>query len=80
MLTDQHFFWPEESESGARGQVPLQTSAEFARSYNAKTHEFIDAITAVIGNAQAGLNWLRAQPRDLEGVRLSAARLVLAAG
>jgi hypothetical protein len=63
------FFWPEKSESGARGQVPSRTSAEFARSYHAQAPAIIDAITAVVLNAQAGLNWLRAEPRDLEGVR-----------
>jgi hypothetical protein len=69
MLTDQHCFWPEGSVSDAKGQVPLQTSAEFMRSYNAQAHEMIDAIAAAVANAQAGLNWLHAQPLDLEKVR-----------
>jgi N-ethylmaleimide reductase len=50
-------------------QVPLQTSAEFARTYNAQAHEIVDAITAAVTSAQAGLNWLRAEPPDLEEVR-----------
>ena len=55
--------------SDAKGQVPLQTSAEFVRTYNAQAHEIVDAITAAITNAEAGLNWLRAEPPDLEEVR-----------
>jgi hypothetical protein len=69
MLTDQGFVQKDGGVNGARGQVPLQTSAEFVRSYKAQAHETIDAMTAVVMNAQAGLNWLRAQPRNLEEVR-----------
>jgi hypothetical protein len=68
MLTVQHLFRPEEIVSDAKGQVPLQTSAEFARTHNAQAHEIIDAITAAVTSAQAGLNWLRAEPPDLEEV------------
>ena len=68
MLTDQHFFWPQRGTNG-ESQVPLQTSAEFLRSYKKQAHETIDAMTAVVINAQAALNWLRAQPQDLEGVQ-----------
>lgn len=69
MLMEQHLFRPEGSASDAKGQVPLQTSAEFARSYNAQAHEIVDAITAAVTNAKAGLNFLRAEPPDLEEVR-----------
>jgi hypothetical protein len=69
MLTDQHLFEPERSVSDAKGQVPLQTSAEFVRAYSAQAHEIVDAITAAVTNAQAGLNWLRAEPPNLEEVR-----------
>ena len=69
MLTDEHFFWSEESASGARGQVPLQTSAEFVRTYDPRVHEIVNAIAATVIGAQAGLNWLRADPPDLEEVR-----------
>ena len=69
MLTDQHLFRPEGIVSDAKGQVPLQTSAEFVRTYKAQAHEIVDAITAVVTNAQAGLNWLGAERPDLEGVR-----------
>src|SRR5260370_22596300 len=31
----------------AKGQMPLQTSAEFVRTYNAQAHEVANAITAV---------------------------------
>jgi hypothetical protein len=34
--------------SDAKGQVPLQTSAEFVRTYNAQAHEIVDAITAAV--------------------------------
>ena len=69
MLTDQHLFRPEGIVSDAKGQVPLQTSAEFVRIYNAQAHEIVDAITAAVTNAEAGLNWLCAEQPDLEGVR-----------
>ena len=69
MLAGQRLSRPEESVSGANDQVPLQTSAEFVRTYHAQAHEIADAITAAVTNAQAGLNWLNAQPLDLEEVR-----------
>ena len=69
MLTVQHLFRPEGIVSDAKGQVPLQASAEFVRTYNAQAHEIVDAITAAVTRAQAGLNWLRAEPPDLEEVR-----------
>src|SRR5258705_13853798 len=67
MLTVQHLFRPEGIVSDAKGQV--QASAEFVRAYNAQAHEIVDAITAAVTRAQAGLNWLRAEPPDLEEVR-----------
>jgi hypothetical protein len=69
MLKAQYLFPSEGMVSDAKRQVPLQTSAEFARIYNAQAHEIIDAITAAVTRAQAGLNWLRAEPPDLEEVR-----------
>jgi hypothetical protein len=66
---DQHFFRLEASVSDAKGQVPLQTSPEFVRTYHAQAHEITDAIAAAVIGAHAGLNWLRAQPPDLEEVR-----------
>jgi hypothetical protein len=69
MLTDQHLFPPEESMSDVNGKVPPQISAKFLRTYDAQTHEIFDSIAATVINAQAGLNWLRAQPVDLEEVR-----------
>ena len=35
----------------------------------AKAKDHVDAITAAVINAEAGLNWLRAEPPDLEAVR-----------
>ena len=55
----------------AKSQVPLQTSAELVRTYNAQAREIVDAITAAVTNAEAGLNWLCAEPPDLEGVQLA---------
>jgi len=55
--------------SDAKRPVPLQTLAEFVRTYDAQAHEMTDAIAAAVINAQAGLNWLSAQPLDLEEVR-----------
>jgi predicted lactoylglutathione lyase len=53
--------------SDAKGQV--QASAEFVRTYDAQTREITNAITAMLINAQAGLDLLRAQSPDLEEVR-----------
>ena len=58
-----------EGYEASSGQVPLQTSAELVRTYNAQAHQIIDAIAATVADAQAGLNWLRAEPPDLEEVR-----------
>ena len=66
---DQHFFTSERSVSDAKGQVPSQTSAEFVRTYNVQAHRAVDAIAAAVTSAEAGLNWLRAEPPDLEEVR-----------
>ena len=71
MLMVQHLFQPDGIVSDAKGQVPLQSSAaaEFVRTYNAQAHEIVDAMTAAVTSAEAGLNWLRAEPPDLEEVR-----------
>ena len=69
MLTVQNLFQPDGIVSDTNGQMPLLTSAEFVRTYNAQAHEIVDAITAAVILAQAGLNWLRAEPPDLEEVR-----------
>jgi hypothetical protein len=69
MLTDQCFLRLEASASDAKGQLPIRTSAEFVGTYHAQAYEIVDAITAAIMNAEAGLNWLSAEPPDLEQVR-----------
>ena len=67
---DQHFFTSERSVSDAKGQVPSQTSrVEFVRTCNVQAHRAVDAIAAAVTSAEAGLNWLRAEPPDLEEVR-----------
>jgi hypothetical protein len=52
-----------------KGQVSSQASAEFVRTYHAQAHVIADAISAALINAEAGLNWLCAEPPDLEGAR-----------
>jgi hypothetical protein len=54
--------------SDPTSQVALQTSAELERTYGVQIHEIVDALAAATINAQAGLNWLRAEPPDLERV------------
>ena len=46
-------------------------SAEFVRTYNAQVPKMVDAIAAAVLGAQAGLNWLRADPPDLNEVQRS---------
>jgi hypothetical protein len=62
MLTDQQFFGLEGSLRNAKGQMPLETC-------DAQIHKIVDAITAAVTGAQAGLNWLRAEPPNLGEVR-----------
>ena len=68
MLTDQPIL-PEESASAPKSQLSSQTLAELERSYDIQVHEIVEAIAATAINARAGLNWLRAEPPDPEGVR-----------
>ena len=49
------------------GGAPLEASAELVRTYSA----VVNAITANVLNAQAGFEWLSAQPPNLEEVRRS---------
>jgi hypothetical protein len=63
-MSGSTMFRPEGSVSNAKGQ-----SAELVRTYNSQAHEMIDALSAAVTSAQAGLNWLRAEPPDLEEVR-----------
>jgi hypothetical protein len=50
-------------------QVPPQTAPQLARACQSQAYEITEAITAVMLYTEAGLNWLRADPPDLEGVR-----------
>ncbi|UPJ71891.1 hypothetical protein [Bradyrhizobium sp. 187] len=59
------FSEPKRNPGDAKGEAPLQTSADFVRTYGA----VVDTLTATILNAEAGLSWLSAQPPDLEEVR-----------
>ena len=49
--------------------LPFWASAEFVRTCVAPVHKIADAIAPTVTNAHTGLNWLRAQPLDLEGAR-----------
>ena len=69
MPTNQPLLWPAASASDPKSQVASPVSANFVRTYDAQTHEVVDAIAALITNAEAGLNWLGADPPDLEQVR-----------
>jgi hypothetical protein len=51
------------------GQAPTQTAAEFVESHDAQARKIVDAIAAATLNAEAALNWLRAEPPNLEEVR-----------
>jgi hypothetical protein len=68
MPSDQYVLRTEEGLRDATDQVPSQISVEPVHTCNAQAHAMIDAITAMVTNAEAGLNWLRAQPLNLEGV------------
>jgi hypothetical protein len=69
MLGDRDFSRQKRSVNHTTDQIPLQVTPQFARAYHSQAHEITEAIAAVILYAQAGLNWLRADPPDLEGVR-----------
>lgn len=63
-----HRIWfsePKRTLGDTKDDAPLQTSADFVRTYGA----VVDALTATIVNAEAGLSWLSAQPPDLVAVR-----------
>jgi hypothetical protein len=68
MPSDQHVLRPEDALRDTTDQVPSQISVESVHTSNTQAHAMIDAITAMVTNAEAGLNWLRAQPLNLEGV------------
>src|SRR6266404_3933549 len=61
--------------SGRQRRVVLTPTQERAMSKQTKASivfvhgGLVGAITAAVTNAQAGLNWLRAEPPDLEEVR-----------
>jgi hypothetical protein len=69
--SDQYVLRLEKGVRDATDQVPLQISVESVPTCDAQAHTMIDAITAMVTYAQAGLNWLRAQPLNLEEVEQS---------
>jgi hypothetical protein len=69
MLGDPDSSRQKRSVSYKTGQVPLQTAPQLARTYQSQVHEITEAMAAVMLYAEAGLNWLRADPPNLEGAR-----------
>jgi hypothetical protein len=59
--------WPE--RSGSDGQMPSAGPPKLMSAHDSSVHEAIDAISAVILQAQAGLNWLGAEKPNLEAAR-----------
>jgi hypothetical protein len=57
--------------TGTNGGAPLEVSAELVRTYSA----VVNAITANVLNAEAGSEWLSAEPQNLEEVRRSLNRI-----
>jgi hypothetical protein len=53
--------------TATNGEDSLEAAAELARTYSA----VVNAITANVLNAQAGSEWLSAEPQNLEEVRRS---------
>jgi hypothetical protein len=75
-MSGSTMFRPEGSVSDAKGQ----TSAELVRTYNSQAHELVDAIAAAVLGAQAGLNWLRADPPNLKEEVRQALDHIISAG
>ncbi|MET4418916.1 hypothetical protein [Bradyrhizobium sp. RT3a] len=57
--------------TAASGEYPLEAAAELVRTYGA----VVNAITANVLNAEAGSEWLSAEPQNLEEVRRSLNRI-----
>ncbi|MEH2487715.1 hypothetical protein [Bradyrhizobium sp. AZCC 2230] len=53
--------------AAANGEDPLEAAVELVRTYIV----VVNAITANVLNAQAGSEWLSAEPQNLEEVRRS---------
>jgi hypothetical protein len=47
------------------------SAADFTPTCDARIHELADAIAATVIGAYAGSNWLRAEPPNLEEIRLA---------
>ena len=75
MFAVQELFPLEESMCAANADESLQTSIEPERPFDPQARQIIDAISAMVMNAQAGLRWLRLQPPDSEEVRQSLSRI-----
>jgi hypothetical protein len=69
MLGDQDFSQQDGGVSCTTDEVALETTPQLARACQSQAQEITEAIAAVMLYAQAGLNWLRADPPDLEGAR-----------
>jgi hypothetical protein len=69
MFAVQELFPLEESMCAANADESLQTLIDAEGPFDSQAHQIIDAISAMVMNAQAGLRWLRLQPPDSEEVR-----------
>jgi hypothetical protein len=70
MFTVQELFpLEEESMGAANADESLQTLMYAEGPFDPQARQIIDAISAMVMNAQAGLRWLRLQPPDSEEVR-----------
>jgi hypothetical protein len=75
MFTVQELFPLEESMGAANADASLQTLMYAEGPFDPQARQIIDAISAMVMNAQAGLRWLRLQPPDSEEVRQSLSRI-----
>jgi len=63
MQMHQYMFWPEGKMGDVKDWMPLQGLSAFEHTC---FHELIDAISAAVADAQAGLNWLSAETNPEE--------------
>ena len=75
MFTALEIFPLENSKRAANADDELQTLMYAEGPFDAQARQIIDAISAMVMNAQAGLRWLRLQPPDSEEVRQSLSRI-----
>jgi hypothetical protein len=75
MFTVQEIIPREERMRAAKAEESLQTLMEPEQPFDAQAHQIIDAVSAMVMNAQCGLRWLRLEPHSSEEVRQSLSRI-----